>query len=31
MAYLKEFKKDDPEDKGKVSGLAFLYLMTNKF
>jgi hypothetical protein len=30
-AYLDEFKKDDPEGKGKISTLAFMFVMTNKF
>ena len=30
-AYLDDFKKDDPEGKGTVTPLAFLFVMTNKF
>lgn len=30
-AYLNEFKKDDPEGRGIVTPLAFLFIMTNKF
>lgn len=30
-AYLEEFKSNNPESLGKVSPLAFLFIMTNKF
>lgn len=30
-SYLSEFQKDDPERRGKVTPLAFLFIMTNKF